>query len=65
MSKWIAYHGFSINVNNNLNKYKVIVPCGIKDKGVTNLIEIDNQNYKSLENKIIENFILNLKNLDV
>ena len=46
VSKWIAYHGFSINVNNNLNKYKVIVPCGIKDKGVTNLIEIDNQNYK-------------------
>ena len=65
VSKWIAYHGFSINVNNNLSKYNAIVPCGIKDKGVTNLLEIDNQNYKALEDKIIENFILNLKNLNV
>ena len=65
VSKWIAYHGFSININNNLDKYKAIVPCGIKDKGVTNLIEIDNQNYKHLDDKIIENFISNLTNLDV
>ena len=33
VSKWIAYHGFSININNNLNKYEAIIPCGIKDKG--------------------------------
>ena len=37
VSKWIAYHGFSININNNLKKYNAIIPCGIKDKGVTNL----------------------------
>ena len=65
VSKWIAYHGFSININNDLNKYNSIVPCGIKDKGVTNLTEIDDQNYENLEDKIIENFILNLKILDV
>jgi lipoyl(octanoyl) transferase len=58
--KWIAYHGFSININNNLKKYKSIVPCGIKDKGVTNLNKIINQSYKDLEDKIIENFISNL-----
>ena len=34
VSKWIAYHGFAININNNLEKYKKIVPCGIKDKGI-------------------------------
>ena len=65
VKKWIAYHGFSININNDLNKYNSIVPCGIKDKGVTNLTEIDDQNYENLEDKIIENFILNLKILDV
>tara|TARA_B100000965_G_C19382574_1_gene665274 strand:+ start:16 stop:645 length:630 start_codon:yes stop_codon:yes gene_type:complete len=65
VSKWIAYHGFSINVNNNLNKYKAIVPCGIEDKGITNLLEINNQNYINLEDKIIENFISNLENLNV
>ena len=65
VSKWIAYHGFSININNDLKKYDAIIPCGIKDKGVTNLNQIKNQNYKNIENKIIENFILNLKSLDV
>ena len=62
VSKWIAYHGFSININNNLEKYKSIIPCGIKDKGVTNLNEIKDQNYKELKNKLIENFISNLEN---
>ena len=62
VSKWIAYHGFSINIENDLKKYKSIVPCGIKDKGITNLQMIKNQNYKELSNKLIDNFILNLKN---
>lgn len=62
VSKWIAYHGFSININNDLNKYKNIIPCGIKDKGVTNLKSIIDQNYRGLDQKIIDNFIINLKN---
>ena len=65
VSKWIAYHGFSINVNSDLKKYNSIIPCGIKDKGLINLSQISNQNFKDLEDKIIDNFILNLKNLDV
>tara|TARA_Y100001949_G_scaffold12285_1_gene9077 strand:+ start:229 stop:858 length:630 start_codon:yes stop_codon:yes gene_type:complete len=63
VSKWIAYHGFSININNDLKKYEAIVPCGIKDKGITNLKKIKNQNYDDLENKLIEIFKTNLKNL--
>ena len=59
--KWIAYHGFAININNKLNQYKKIIPCGISDKGVTNLKEINDQDYSSLENILIEKFILNLK----
>ena len=62
VSKWIAYHGFSININNNLDQYSKIIPCGITDKGVTNLKKIINQDYSSIEKKIVENFILNLKN---
>ena len=62
VSKWIAYHGFSININNDLEKYKAIIPCGIQDKGVTNLKSIKDQNYQDISNKLIENFILNLKN---
>ncbi len=61
ISKWIAYHGFSININTNLKKYNSIIPCGIEDKGVTNLIEISQEDFKDLENILIKNFILNLK----
>ena len=62
VSKWIAYHGFSINISNDLKKYNAIIPCGIRDKGVTNLKNIKNQNYEGIEDKLIKNFILNLKN---
>jgi lipoyl(octanoyl) transferase len=62
VSKWIAYHGFSINIKNDLKKYNSIIPCGIKDKGVTSLQEVNNQNYKNFEKILIENFISNLKN---
>ena len=65
ISKWIAYHGFSININNDLKKYDAIIPCGIKDKGVTNLYNINNQNYENIDDKIVENLTTNLKNLDV
>ena len=60
VSKWIAYHGFSININNDLKKYNSIIPCGITDKGVTNLKNIKDQNYNDLENELIKNFISNL-----
>ena len=59
--KWIAYHGFAININNSLRQYKKIIPCGISGKGVTNLKKIKDQDYSNLENILIENFILNLK----
>ena len=61
VSKWIAYHGFSINIDNDLSKYNSIIPCGIKDKNVTNLINIKKQNYENISDKLIENLILNLK----
>ena len=61
VSKWIAYHGFAININNSLEQYNKIIPCGISDKGVTNLKKINDQDYFNLESILIENFILNLK----
>jgi len=61
VSKWIAYHGFAININNNLENYKKIIPCGISDKGVTNLKNILDQDYSNLNDILIQNFISNLK----
>ena len=62
VKKWIAYHGFAINISNDLLAYKKIVPCGIKDKGVINLIKIKKQNYKNIKDSLIKNFLLNIKN---
>ena len=61
IKKWIAYHGFSLNINNSLNQYKKIIPCGIRDKDVTTLKKINNQNYSKLSEEIIKNLITNLK----
>jgi len=62
VSKWIAYHGFSLNIDNDLQKYNAIIPCGIKDKEVTKLKDIKDQNYDQLKERLVENFIFNLKN---
>ena len=61
VKKWIAYHGFSININNNLNQYEKIIPCGINDKGVTNLNNILDNDYSNLDDLLIEKFISNLQ----
>tara|TARA_B100000029_G_scaffold174791_1_gene171692 strand:+ start:537 stop:1154 length:618 start_codon:yes stop_codon:yes gene_type:complete len=59
VKKWIAYHGFSLNVSNNLDKYNSIIPCGIKDKGVTSLKELGINDFKNI-NKIITNKFLDI-----
>ena len=61
VKKWIAYHGFSINIDNDISNYKKIVPCGIKDKEVTTLKKINNQSYNKLSEEIIKNLFTNLK----
>ncbi|WP_440932768.1 lipoyl(octanoyl) transferase LipB [Candidatus Pelagibacter sp.] len=61
VSKWIAYHGFAININNDLENYKKIIPCGISDKGVSNLKNILDQDYSNLSDVLIKNFISNLR----
>ena len=61
VKRWVAYHGFSININNDISNYQKIIPCGIKDKGITTLKKINNQNYNKLSSLIIKNLITNLK----
>ena len=59
--KWIAFHGFSLNINNSLNEYRKIIPCGIKSKDITCLKLIKDQNYKKIKKDIVSNFIKNLE----
>tara|TARA_Y100000590_G_scaffold74662_1_gene82435 strand:+ start:149 stop:754 length:606 start_codon:yes stop_codon:yes gene_type:complete len=57
VKKWIAYHGFSINVSNDLSKYDGIIPCGIKDKGITSIKDLGIQNYSDIEKIITKQFL--------
>ena len=36
-SRWVTYHGFALNVNNDLSEFGYIIPCGINDKQVTSI----------------------------
>ena len=55
----------SLNINNNLDSYKKIIPCGIKDKGVTNLEKISKHKFDNIDDILINKFILNLGSLNV
>ena len=61
VKKWIAFHGFSLNIENDLKMYKRIIPCGIKNCGITNLKEIKKQNYKDLPNVLFDKLTNYLK----
>ena len=50
MSRWVAYHGFSINIKNDLNYYKNIIPCGLDNNKITSF-----KNEKKIPVNIEEN----------
>ena len=57
VKKWIAYHGFALNICNDLSRYNGIVPCGIKNKGITNLKKLGINKYNNIEEIIVEKFL--------
>ena len=57
ISSWITYHGLSINLNPNLEEFKNIVPCGIKDSGITSLHKLNkNVSFDELDNSLKKYF---------
>ena len=57
VKKWIAYHGFALNISNDLSKYNGIIPCGIKDKGITSLKKLGIKKYDNIEKIITKSFL--------
>ena len=63
VSNWVAYHGFSINISNNLNYYKKIIPCGLDNKKITSVKIESKIKISNIENKLSDIFLANLKNI--
>ena len=63
IKKWIAYHGCSININNNLNYYKKIVPCGLDNKLITSMKDLGVTKTNNLDKKIKKIFTKNLSKI--
>ena len=63
VSNWIAYHGFSININNDLNFYKKISPCGLNNSKITSVKIESKINVSTMEIKLRDIFLKNLKNI--
>ena len=63
VKKWVAFHGFSINVDNDLDYYKNIIPCGINDKGITRIKDLTNKNLQNINQIIKKNLILSFKKI--
>ena len=57
VKKWIAYHGFSLNVSNDLTKYESIVPCGLRNKSITSLKDLGINSYQNIDEIIAKEFL--------
>jgi len=63
VSRWVAYHGCSINISNNLNQYLKIVPCGLDNRKVTSISKEIFIKPKIYESKLANIFIKNINNI--
>jgi lipoyl(octanoyl) transferase len=63
VSQWIAYHGCSININNNLSHYKKIVPCGLDNNKITSIENESKKKITHINRNLKQIFVKNLKNI--
>ncbi len=58
--RWVAYHGCSININNDLSNYKKIIPCGLSNDKITSFHDLGIKRIPNLNKNIIKVFTKNL-----
>ena len=58
ISKWVTSHGFALNVNTDLDFFRLIIPCGIGDRGVTSMERLlgQPQPLEDVEARIVQHF---------
>jgi lipoyl(octanoyl) transferase len=60
VSRWVAYHGCSINISNNLDQYLKIIPCGLNNKKITSIFKETGDIPKKFEKKLADIFVKNI-----
>tara|TARA_B100001564_G_scaffold159040_1_gene133651 strand:- start:1146 stop:1757 length:612 start_codon:yes stop_codon:yes gene_type:complete len=60
VKRWIAYHGCSINVNNDLSIYRKIIPCGLDNKMITSFKDLGIERVNNINSNIKKVFVKNL-----
>ena len=63
VTRWIAYHGCSINITNNLKYYKKIVPCGLNNETVTSIYTEKKLKPLTFDKNLAKIFIKNISNI--
>ena len=63
VSRWVAYHGFSININNDLNEYLKIKPCGLDNTKITSVYNEKKKNIYIDEKELINIFVKNINKI--
>ena len=63
VSRWIAFHGCSINISNNLNQYLSIIPCGLDNKKITSINKEKSIKKKNFDQKLANIFIKNINSI--
>ena len=60
IKSWIAYHGCSINIKNDISMYKKILPCGLDGSMITSMKDLDVKTSKNINNNLKRVFLKNL-----
>jgi lipoyl(octanoyl) transferase len=63
VSRWVAYHGCSININNNLNQYLKIIPCGLDNKKITSILKEKKKRIININENLIDIFKKNINKI--
>ena len=63
VSRWVAYHGCSVNISNNLNQYLKIIPCGLDNKKVTSISKLISIKPEKFEKNLANIFIKNINSI--